>query len=270
MSWRRPRAFALRLHVSAAPPRVGLTQALGGTKAFDCFVFQHGEFGGFGWRSSSVGFSLRCFFGQVRLARSHITCLALAGFGNGDLSRSVFRDRHGRCGCIRLKVHGCASGPSRFVFRQVRQGPTCIGVHRHLTIRSSRPHVVASATCYALRLHVSAAPPRVGLTQALGGREAFCKCAVHILNSPVSVGSARRTDYRRVATSSKSAGRAQSSHVRCAYRLRKQCSSAVRSAAPDPLLRIRPAESSRGALRPSSFGFRQVRQAFIAIGIPPA
>ena len=28
MSWRRPRAFALRLHTSAAPPRVGLTQAL--------------------------------------------------------------------------------------------------------------------------------------------------------------------------------------------------------------------------------------------------
>ena len=28
MSWRQPRAFALRLHVSAAPPRVGLTQAL--------------------------------------------------------------------------------------------------------------------------------------------------------------------------------------------------------------------------------------------------
>ncbi len=44
-----------------------------------------------------------------------------------------------------------------------------IGIHRHLTIRSSRPHVVASATCYALRLHASAAPPRVGLTQALGG-----------------------------------------------------------------------------------------------------
>ena len=28
MSWHRPRAFALRLHVSAAPPRGGLTQAL--------------------------------------------------------------------------------------------------------------------------------------------------------------------------------------------------------------------------------------------------
>ena len=33
--------------------------------------------------------------------------------------------------------------------------------------------VVASATCYALRLHVSAAPSRVGLTQALGGRKTF-------------------------------------------------------------------------------------------------
>jgi hypothetical protein len=42
------------------------------------------------------------------------------------------------------------------------------GIHRHLTIRSSRPHVVASAACFALRLHASAAPPRVGLTQALG------------------------------------------------------------------------------------------------------
>ena len=44
-----------------------------------------------------------------------------------------------------------------------------IGIHRHLTIRSSRPRVVASAVCFTLRLHTSAAPPRVGLTQALGG-----------------------------------------------------------------------------------------------------
>jgi hypothetical protein len=42
-----------------------------------------------------------------------------------------------------------------------------------ITVRPSRPHVVASATCYTLRLHVSAAPPRVGLTQALGGRKTF-------------------------------------------------------------------------------------------------
>ena len=37
----------------------------------------------------------------------------------------------------------------------------------HLTIRSSRPRVVASAMCFALRLHMSAAPPQGGLTQAL-------------------------------------------------------------------------------------------------------
>jgi hypothetical protein len=51
--------------------------------------------------------------------------------------------------------------------------------HRHptrLTIRSSRPHVVASATCFALRLHVSAAPPRVGLTQALGASIEISGC----------------------------------------------------------------------------------------------
>jgi hypothetical protein len=34
MSWRQPRAFALRLHASAAPPRVGLTQALGPAPMF--------------------------------------------------------------------------------------------------------------------------------------------------------------------------------------------------------------------------------------------
>jgi hypothetical protein len=34
VSWRQPRAFALRLHVSAAPPRVGLTQALDHMKKF--------------------------------------------------------------------------------------------------------------------------------------------------------------------------------------------------------------------------------------------
>nr|CAS02591.1 putative integron gene cassette protein [uncultured bacterium] len=91
-----------------------------------------------------------------------------------------------------------------------------------------------------------------------------------MLNSPASVGSARRTDYRRVAASSKSAGRVQSSHVRCAYRLRMLRSTAVRFSAPDLLLRRRPAEGSRGALMLCRFGFRQVRQGFKFIGIPPA
>ena len=122
----------------------------------------------------------------------------------------------------------------------------------------------------ALRLHASAAPPRVGLTQALGGRKAFCKCAAHRLDSPTSVGCARRTDCRLVATSFKSAGRAHSSHVRRAYRLRKQRSATVRFSAPYPLLRRRPAESSRGALRPSHFGFRQVGRSVNSVSIPPA
>ncbi len=39
-----------------------------------------------------------------------------------------------------------------------------------LTSRSSRPRVVASAMCYALRLHMSAAPPQGGLTPALGDK----------------------------------------------------------------------------------------------------
>ena len=84
--------YALRLHTSTAPSRVGLTQALGGRKAFDYFTFQHGDMAGFGWHCSSVCFLLRCFFNQVHLARSNIACVALTGFGQGDRSRLVFRD----------------------------------------------------------------------------------------------------------------------------------------------------------------------------------
>jgi hypothetical protein len=84
--------FTLRLHMSAAPTQVGLTQALGGRKAFGCFAFQHGDFTGFGSCCSSVCFPMRCFFGQVRLARSHIAYVALAGFGNGVWCLSVSRD----------------------------------------------------------------------------------------------------------------------------------------------------------------------------------
>ena len=81
--------FTLRLHMSAAPPQGGLTQALGGRKALELLVFQHGDFTGFGWRCSSVSSSARCFFGYVRVARSHIVCVALAGFGNGVWRRHV-------------------------------------------------------------------------------------------------------------------------------------------------------------------------------------
>jgi hypothetical protein len=53
------------------------------------------------------------------------------------------------------------------------QGFVSIGIPRHLTIRSSRPRVVASAMCFTLRLHMSAAPTQGGLTQALGGSNPY-------------------------------------------------------------------------------------------------
>ena len=61
-------------------------------------------------------FPPRCFFGQVRLARSNFTCVALAGFGNCDWCGQLFRHLHGRFGYIRVKVLGCAFGPSHFNF----------------------------------------------------------------------------------------------------------------------------------------------------------
>ena len=73
--------FTLRLHTSAAPPQGGLTQALGGRKAFCSFAFRHRDFAGFGQHCSSETLLLRFFFGQVRMARSTITCCALAGSG---------------------------------------------------------------------------------------------------------------------------------------------------------------------------------------------
>ena len=95
----------------------------------------------------------------------------------------------------------------------MRRGSVRIGIHRHLTIRSSRPHVVASATCYALRLHVSAAPPRVGLTQALGGRKAFCSCVARKPDFLASVTAALRSGCRHVASSVKSVWRAHTSQA---------------------------------------------------------
>ena len=49
--------FTLRLHMSAAPTQGGLTQALGGRKAFGGFTVQRCEFFGFGQHCSSDKFS---------------------------------------------------------------------------------------------------------------------------------------------------------------------------------------------------------------------
>ena len=45
-----------------------------------------------------------------------------------------------------------ALGFSRFGFRRHRPGSSVTGIPRHLTIRSSRPHVVASAMCLCATL----------------------------------------------------------------------------------------------------------------------
>ena len=129
----------------------------------------------------------------------------------------------------------CAPGLSRFGFRQVRRGSVRIGIHRHLTIRSSRPHVVASAACFTLRLHASAAPPRVGLTQALGGRKAFggfaFHCSLSRLRLALLFGRSSAALLLRLILSG-----ALTLRVRCVGRLRKRCLASVSMPATDAVI----------------------------------
>ena len=169
MSWRRPRAFALRLHASAAPPRVGLTQALGGRKAVCSCVDRNCD------SSASAGIALRTVLGHVassvmsvmRACTSHASrCPALEtvtrksklSATDAAASETPGGKFTGRAQASPLRFSAIASGlyPRRLPSR--------------LTSRSSRPRVVASATCFTLRLHVSAAPPQGGLTPALAIR----------------------------------------------------------------------------------------------------
>ena len=153
--------------MSAAPPRVGLTQALGGKKRSPVALSSL-QLIGFGQHCSSGCSSARRFFGQVHLARSHIACIALAGFGSYVCFRFV----------LPLQMLSFLTGPAESLqgalmhpgFGLSASAPGCHPrrLPSRLTSRSSRPRVVASATCFALRLHVSAAPPQGGLTPALG------------------------------------------------------------------------------------------------------
>jgi hypothetical protein len=65
-----------------------------------------------------------------------------------------------------------ALGRLGFGSRSARPQFSATGFLPRLTIRSSRPRIVASAMCFTLRSHMSAAPPRGGLTQALALMEA--------------------------------------------------------------------------------------------------
>ena len=125
----------------------------------------------FGQHCSSGCSSARHFFGQVHLARSHIACVAFVDFGNCDwlavglsapdavASVTAGGEFAGRAQAAGLRFSASSSAVQR------RRHPA------RLTSRSSRPRVVASATCFTLRLHVSAAPPQGGLTPALGGKK---------------------------------------------------------------------------------------------------
>ena len=130
-----------------------------------------------------------------------------------------------------------------------------------LTSRSSRPRIVASAACFTLRLHASAAPPRGGLTQALGGsnpcavhRDRLARCSGHF--HAVAVFNCCACSVRQSCNASVSSYGALTLHMRCVHRLRNQRASSVSFPTPDPLLRRRPAGSFRGALGSSRFGFR--------------
>ena len=105
------------------------------------------------------------------MVRSHIACVAFTGFGNCDwLAVGLFAPDTLASVTAGGDFAGRARAPGlRFSASASRLYPRRLP--SRLTSRSSRPRVVASARCYTLRLHASAAPPQGGLTQALGGKE---------------------------------------------------------------------------------------------------
>ena len=170
-------------------------------------------FTGFGECCFLGRLSARCHFVQVRRARSYFTCALRSPASEAMLFCCSFS-------CAEPAPSETAGGnfTGRAQAFPLRPSASPLGLQicRHptrLTIRSSRPRVVASAACFTLRLHASAAPPRVGLTQALGGRKAFCSYADRMHESPASVSASFRKDSRHVTSSSKSAGRAHKSHA---------------------------------------------------------
>jgi hypothetical protein len=89
--------------------------------------------------------------------------------------------------------------------------------------------------CFTLRLHMSAAPTQGGLTQALGGRKAFCNCVARNRDSLAPVGTALRLVLGRVASSVGSCG-ALTLRMRCVRRLRKWCLVSVSMTATDAVI----------------------------------
>jgi hypothetical protein len=76
--------------------------------------------------------------------------------------------------------------------------------------------------CFALRLHTSAAPPRVGLTQALGGRKAFGGFAFQCFLPWLRLALLFGRFHAALLLRSRSCG-ALTHRMRCVGRLRKRC-----------------------------------------------
>ena len=130
-------------------------------------LFSNARFPGFGWRCSSAKLSARCFFGQVRMTRSHIACVTLAGFGNSDFVVSLPRMTRS------LRLHPAESSRVRaraFPLRLSVSLPR-FGLRRHppppnKSFKPTPHRGINSVLCATL--HAVAAPLRGGLTPALG------------------------------------------------------------------------------------------------------
>ena len=127
---------------------------------------------------------------------------------------------------------------------------------------------MASAVCFALRLHASAAPPRGGLTQALGGRKAFCNCVARNRDSLASVGTALRSVSDGVVSSVKSVWRAHTSHALC-WPASETMISTISVPRLTRSLRLHPAEIYRVRVRAFPLRFSASAQGLGAHRHPP-
>jgi hypothetical protein len=161
------------LHAVATPLRGGLTQALGGRKAFCGFVAREPVFIGFGWQCSSDGLSARCWLRLLCGARSAWS-ICSSRLPWADICAVALALPVASFGTAPVSVRGAPGLPGfglsalALAFRSSR-------VPSRLTVRSSRRRFVASLKLAVgraiLALHCCV---RRGLTQALGGRKAFC------------------------------------------------------------------------------------------------
>jgi len=126
------------------------------------------QFAGFGQHGSSDAFSARCRFGQVRQARSSVTCVAVLGFGNtGRLTVGTFAP----------DAVASVTASGQFVWRAQASGlrsfvplamtsPSPASFAPNSSFKPT-PHRGVNSVLYAT-LHAVATPPWGGLTPALG------------------------------------------------------------------------------------------------------